>query len=46
MQVMPAEFQSQGIPEGSWFDPATNILAGSTEIGAVAEPAPKRIARS
>ncbi len=33
MQVMPAEFQSQGIPEGSWFDPATNILAGSTEIG-------------
>ena len=33
MQVMPAEFQSQGIPEGSWFDPATNIMAGSTEIG-------------
>ena len=33
MQVMPAEFQSQGIPEGSWYDPATNILAGSTEIG-------------
>jgi hypothetical protein len=33
MQVMPAEFQSQGIPESSWFDPATNILAGSTEIG-------------
>lgn len=32
MQVMPAEFQSQGIPEGSWYDPATNILAGSTEI--------------
>jgi hypothetical protein len=32
MQVMPAEFQSQGIPEGSWFDPATNIMAGSTEI--------------
>lgn len=33
MQVMPAEFQSQGIPEGSWYDPATNIMAGSTEIG-------------
>lgn len=33
MQVMPAEFQSQGIPESAWFDPATNILAGSTEIG-------------
>jgi hypothetical protein len=33
MQVMPAEFQSQGIPEGSWFDPATNVMAGSTEIG-------------
>jgi hypothetical protein len=33
MQVMPAEFQSQGIPEGSWYDPATNILAGATEIG-------------
>jgi len=33
MQVMPAEFQSQGIPEGSWFDPATNIMVGSTEIG-------------
>jgi hypothetical protein len=33
MQVMPAEFQSQGIPESSWFDPATNIMAGSTEIG-------------
>ncbi len=33
MQVMPAEFQSQGIPEDSWFDPATNIMAGSTEIG-------------
>lgn len=33
MQVMPAEFQSQGIPESAWFDPATNIMAGSTEIG-------------
>lgn len=33
MQVMPAEFQSQGISEDLWFDPATNILAGSTEIG-------------
>jgi hypothetical protein len=33
MQVMPAEFQSQGISEDLWYDPATNILAGSTEIG-------------
>ncbi|MCA9858562.1 MAG: transglycosylase SLT domain-containing protein [Thermomicrobiales bacterium] len=33
MQVMPYEFQSQGIPESSWYDPATNIMAGSTEIG-------------
>lgn len=33
MQVMPAEFQSQGISEDLWFDPATNIMAGSTEIG-------------
>lgn len=33
MQVMPYEFQSQGIPESLWFDPATNIMAGSTEIG-------------
>ncbi len=33
MQVMPAEFQSQGVSEDSWFDPATNIMAGSTEIG-------------
>lgn len=32
MQVMPAEFQGQGIPESAWFDPATNIMAGSTEI--------------
>ena len=33
MQVMPAEFQSQGISEASWFDPEINIMAGSTEIG-------------
>jgi hypothetical protein len=33
MQVMPAEFQSQGISEDLWYDPATNILAGSSEIG-------------
>lgn len=33
MQVMPNEFQSQGISEDLWFDPGTNIMAGSTEIG-------------
>lgn len=33
MQVMPAEFQGQGISEDLWYDPATNIMAGSTEIG-------------
>lgn len=33
MQVMPYEFQSQGISEDLWYDPATNIMAGSTEIG-------------
>jgi hypothetical protein len=33
MQVMPSEFQSQGISEDLWFDPGTNIMAGSTEIG-------------
>ena len=33
MQVMPYEFESQGISPDLWFVPATNILAGSTEIG-------------
>lgn len=33
MQVMSYEFESQGISQDLWFDPATNILAGSTEIG-------------
>lgn len=29
MQVMPVELAAQGIPEGSWHDPATNVLAGA-----------------
>lgn len=33
MQVMSYEFESQGISQDLWFDPATNIMAGSTEIG-------------
>lgn len=32
MQVMSYEFASQGIGEYAWHDPATNILAGATEI--------------
>jgi hypothetical protein len=33
MQVMSYEFESQGISSDLWYDPGTNILAGSTEIG-------------
>ena len=33
MQVMAYEFQSQGISEDLWYDPGSNIMAGSTEIG-------------
>lgn len=32
MQVMPYEFESQGISSDLWYDPATNVMAGSTEI--------------
>jgi hypothetical protein len=32
MQVMDYEFASQLIPEYAWHDPATNVIAGSTEI--------------
>src|SRR6478752_5480333 len=32
MQIMPVELAGQGIPEGSWHDPATNITAGAWEL--------------